>query len=62
MGEISIEHEGQTYTAEYEVDGDDLVVYLPDGSTRQTQLNGLSPASAARLHLRALVAPPPNKQ
>ncbi|WP_298722404.1 hypothetical protein [uncultured Oceanisphaera sp.] len=49
--EISIEVNGKKYTAEYFVNGDTLTVYLPDGDSRETELKGLSPASAARPHL-----------
>ena len=48
---LEIELNGKTYKAQYEVFDDDLVVYLPDGTTRETWLRGLIPKSAARTHL-----------
>jgi len=53
--EISIEHEGVNYKAEYEVFEDTLVVYLPDNTTRETELRGLKPESAAKVHLRGYI-------
>ncbi|MCU7647157.1 hypothetical protein [Pseudomonas piscis] len=53
--EIILEHEGTTYTSHYIVHGDDLVVYLPDGSQRATTLRGLDPQMAALTHLRGFV-------
>ncbi|OOF20055.1 hypothetical protein BZJ17_14150 [Salinivibrio sp. IB574] len=53
--EISIEHEGVVYTAEYSIFDDVLTVYLPDGSTSDTELRGLKPESTARAHLRAYI-------
>lgn len=53
--EISFEHEGTTYTGTYSVHGDDLIVYLPDGSQRATTLRGLDPEMAALAHLRGYV-------
>ena len=53
--EITVEHEGVTYSAEYSIFDDTLVVYLPDGTTRETELRGLKPDSAAKIHLRAYV-------
>lgn len=53
--EISFEHEGTTYTGTYSVHGDELVVYLPDGSQRTTTLRGLDPKMAALIHLRGFV-------
>lgn len=50
--EISFEHQGVLFTAEYEVCGNDLYVYLPNGEVRQTVLNGLKPESSALVHLR----------
>ena len=50
--EISFEHEGTTYTGTYSVHGDELIVYLPDGSQRTTTLRGLDPEMAALTHLR----------
>lgn len=52
---ISFEHEGTTYTGTYSVHGDELIVYLPDGSQRTTTLRGLNPEMAASTHLRGFV-------
>ncbi|KAB0532946.1 MULTISPECIES: hypothetical protein [Pseudomonas] len=53
--EISFEHEGTIYTCSYLVQGDDLIVYLPDGSQRETTLRGLGPETTALNHLRGFV-------
>lgn len=53
--EISFEHEGAMYASTYYVQGDDLIVYLPDGSQRTTTLRGLDPEMAALTHLRGFV-------
>lgn len=53
MNEISIDHNGITYTAEFEVNGDELTVHLPNGESRTTVLRGMEPESAARPHLRS---------
>lgn len=53
--EITLEHEGETYSASYIQTGDELTVYLPDGSERSSDLRGLSPESAARTHLRGYI-------
>lgn len=53
--EVSFEHEGTRYTSSYCVQGDDLIVYLPDGSQRTTTLRGLDPETAALTHLRGFV-------
>lgn len=53
--EISFEHEETMYTSTYCVQGDDLIVYLPDGSQRTTALRGLDPEMAAMTHLRSFV-------
>lgn len=64
--EISFEQEGATYTGTYSVHGDELIVYLPDGSQRTTTLRGLDPEMAALTHLRGFalhsrsVGPPGN--
>ncbi|WP_323970789.1 hypothetical protein [Aeromonas hydrophila] len=50
---VSVVVEGVEYSASYEVFGDTLVVTLPDGSLRKTELRGLSPTSAAKVHLRS---------
>ena len=53
MTEITHNENGTSYRAEYEVFEETLVVYLPDGSTRETVLRGLKPNTAAMHHLRA---------
>lgn len=53
--EISFEHKGTTYTCTYSVHGDELIVYLPDGSQRATTLRGLDPEMAVLTHLRGFV-------
>lgn len=49
---VSVVVEGVEYSASYEVFGDPLVVTLPDGSHRQSELRGLSAESAAKTHLK----------
>lgn len=53
--EIEYELNGITYKAEYNVFDDTLVTYLPDGSSRTTELRGLKPESSALLHLKVYV-------
>jgi hypothetical protein len=53
--EISFEHEGTIYTCSYLVQGDELIVYLPDDSQRTTILRGLDPEITALNHLRGFV-------
>ncbi|MDU9028697.1 hypothetical protein [Pseudomonas mediterranea] len=53
--EITLEHDGVLHTALYSVFDDTLTVSLPDGNQCSTELRGLDPASAARVHLRAYV-------
>ena len=53
MTEITLTENGKDYRAEYEIFDDMLVVYLPNGSTRQTILRGLKPHLAAMTHLRS---------
>jgi hypothetical protein len=54
MTEITHTENGKDYRAEYEIFDDILVVYLPDGNTRQTVLSGgLKPHIAAMTHLRS---------
>jgi hypothetical protein len=53
--EISFNHGGVTYTCSYYVEGDELIIYLPDSSQRATTLRGLDPETAALTHLRAYV-------
>jgi len=51
--QFSLIHEGVTHYAEYEVCEDILLVYLPNGEIRRTELRGLDAESAARPHLRS---------
>lgn len=51
--EITIEHNGIKFRAEYFVIGDTLSVYLPNGEVRTTELRGLDPKSAALPHLKS---------
>ena len=44
---------GKVFVAEYAINDDILVVYLPDGTIRRTELRGLNPESAAKIHLRS---------
>ncbi|MFJ2713414.1 hypothetical protein ACIOZM_21410 [Pseudomonas sp. NPDC087346] len=55
--EISLQHDGVEYTAQYAVHGDTLTVYLPNGESRSTALNGKLNASesTAMVHLRSYV-------
>ncbi len=53
MEEISIEVDGNVYQAYYEVIGDTLIVTLPDGSQRKTELRGLKAEHASMVHLRS---------
>ena len=53
MDEISLEQDGVHCIAEYEVHGEELYVYLPDGECRRTTLNGMTVESAALPHLRS---------
>lgn len=51
--EITLEYEGVNYSASYIEFEDEVVVYLPDGSQRRTDLSGgMSVRSAAMTHLR----------
>ncbi|MDH1007427.1 hypothetical protein N5J43_00840 [Pseudomonas nicosulfuronedens] len=54
--EVTLEHEGETYSASYIQVGDELLTYLPDGSERRTLLRGLKPEHAATTHLRAYIS------
>ncbi len=54
--EVTLEHEGETYSASYIQCDDELTTYLPDGSTRQTTLRGLNPEHAAETHLRGYLS------
>jgi hypothetical protein len=51
--EIKILRDGIEFHATYEVLDDTLVVLLPDGSRRMTELQGLKPEHAALTHLKA---------
>jgi hypothetical protein len=51
--EITLEHDGVTYTASYTVLVDTLTVYLPNGEERSTELRGLAVESAAMVHLKS---------
>ncbi len=51
--EITLKHDGVTYTASYTVLGDTLTVYLPNGEARSTELRGLPVESAAMVHLKS---------
>lgn len=53
--EISFEYGEVMYTCTYHVQGDDLIVYLPDGTQRTSTLRGLDPEMAAQTHLRGFV-------
>ena len=46
---------GKEFEAVYEIFDDTLRVLLPDGSTRESQLQGLKAEQAALTHLRAYV-------
>ncbi len=56
MFEVKVEIDGKEYTAEFEVFGDTQQVYLPDGTSRTTELRGLDPFHSAENHLRFYVA------
>ena len=53
--EVSIEHEGKSYSAEYVINGDTLTIYLPDGNSISTELRGLKAEIAAKVHLRGYI-------
>ncbi|MNO91879.1 hypothetical protein D3C76_834370 [compost metagenome] len=50
---ISVVVDRIEFNASYIVVGDKLIITLPDGSQRRTELRGLSPESAAKPHLRS---------
>lgn len=54
--DVTLEHEGETYTASYIEIDDELLTYLPDGSERRTTLRGLNPEHAALTHLRSYIS------
>ena len=56
MFEVKVEIDGKEHSAEFEIFGDTLQVYLPDGTSRTTELRGLDPFHAAETHLRFYVA------
>ena len=55
MNEYSIPFNEQIHTAEYEIIDNTVIVYLPDGSIRETTLNKLKPETAVHTHLRSYV-------
>lgn len=59
--QLSLAHEGISHTAEYEVCGDTLTVYLPNGETRTTELRGLDAELAAVPHLQSYIKSLPQK-
>lgn len=54
-GEVSIVSGGETYTANYVVTEDELIVCLPDGSLCTSDLGGLKPEPSAKAHLRGYI-------
>lgn len=52
---VKIDIDGEEFTAEFCVNGDTLIVILPDGTSRTTELRGLMATSAARTHLKSWV-------
>jgi hypothetical protein len=56
MGEVKISQQGIEFSATYVVVEDTLIVGLPDGSVRTTELRGLEPASSALFHLKSYVS------
>lgn len=53
--EVTLEHDGEIYSASYIQVGDELLTYLPDGSERRTILRGLDREHAALTHLRGYI-------
>jgi hypothetical protein len=53
--ELTIDIDGVEHTATFTVFNDTLTVLLPDGSQCSTELRGLNPISAARVHLRSYI-------
>ena len=51
--EYSVVFNESVHTAEYSVFEDTLIVYLPDGSKRETELKGLKPETVVKHHLMA---------
>lgn len=52
---MSVVVDGAEYSASYEVLGDTLVVTLPDGSQRETELRGANIEQSCRTHLNSYV-------
>ncbi|MGL6461812.1 hypothetical protein ACSZNG_23455, partial [Aeromonas hydrophila] len=52
---VSVVVEGVEYSASYEVFGDTLVVTLPDGSQRETELRGINIEQCCRIHLNSYI-------
>jgi len=48
--EITLEYNGKTYTTEYSIDGDSLILYLPAGQQIITTRGGLSIEAALKPH------------
>jgi len=48
--EITLEYKGEYYTAEYSIDGESLVLYLPGGQQIITTRGGLSIEGALKPH------------
>ena len=55
MQEFTIIHEKVEYKGKYQIHGDTQITFLPDNTTRTTELRGLNPESAASVHLRSYV-------
>jgi len=49
------EDNGKEYVAEYTINEDTLTTYLPDGTSKDTELRGLDPKSAAKVHLLSYI-------
>lgn len=52
---VSVVVEGVEYSASYEVFGDTLVITLPDGSQRETELRGINIEQCCRIHLNSYI-------
>ncbi|MDH4869811.1 hypothetical protein [Pseudomonas sp. BN515] len=53
--EVTLEHEGKTYSASYIAFDDEILVLLPDGSERRSTLGTLTPVQAAKGRLRVYI-------
>jgi hypothetical protein len=53
--EVTLTHEGETYTATYIEIDDELIICLPDDSEQRIILNGLKPRLMALTYLRSYV-------